>query len=89
MRHLREWRASQLFSLRALAEAAAITPRTLTDIEYGRRKPTYLTMRRISQALGVAPAEIIEFVAAMEARGACPSPGQTLPIAAQHSLALE
>lgn len=66
---LRQWRTSQLLSIRALADEAGVTPKTLTDIEYGRRVPTYETMRTISKALGVMPHDILEFEAAIQARG--------------------
>lgn len=55
-------------SIRELAIRASITPKTLTDIEYGRRKPNYDTMRAVCEALGVSPHEIHEFVATIEAR---------------------
>lgn len=74
VRHLREWRASRLMSIRDLAEAAEIAPKTLTDIEYSRRVPTFATMRRISAALGVSPHEIAEFANALRARGATDTP---------------
>jgi transcriptional regulator with XRE-family HTH domain len=66
---LRQLRTSQLLSIRELAARAGITPKTLTDIEYGRRRPTYETMRTISGALGVSAHEIREFVTAIESRG--------------------
>ena len=39
------------------------------EIENGRNLPTFRTIRRLSEALGVAPAEIAEFAAAIEERG--------------------
>lgn len=69
VKSLRQWRTSQLLSIRELAAEAGITPKTLTDIEYGRRRPTYETMRTISKALGISAHEIQEFVAAIESRG--------------------
>lgn len=56
-------------SIRELAIRASITPKTLTDIEYGRRRPNYETMRAVCEALGVSPHEIHEFVVTIEARG--------------------
>lgn len=67
---LRQWRTSQLMSIRELATRAGITAKTLTDIEYGRRKPNYETMRTICAVLGVSAHEIQEFVATIESRGA-------------------
>jgi transcriptional regulator with XRE-family HTH domain len=65
MRTLREWRIHRLLSITALADAAGITRKTLIDIEHGRRRPHYATMGKLSQALGVEPAEVMEFAAAM------------------------
>lgn len=65
---LRQLRTNQLMSIRELAIRASITPKTVTDIEYGRRRPNYETMRAICEALGVAPHEIHEFVVTIEAR---------------------
>lgn len=55
-------------SIRELAIRSGITPQTLTDIEYGRRRPNYETMRAVCEALGVSPHEIHEFVVTIEAR---------------------
>jgi len=66
---LRQWRTSQLKSIRELASDAGITAKTLTDIEYGRRHPTYGTMKMISNALNVSPHDIEEFARTIEARG--------------------
>ena len=80
-KRLREWRTTKLLSVRELAQAADITPKTLTDVEYGRRLATYATMRRISQALGVEPAEIAEFAAALASRsGLAEQPSSTGPM---------
>lgn len=65
---LRHWRTNRLLSIRELATAADITPKTLTDIEYGRRRPTYETMRAICRELNVSAHDVIEFQAALEAR---------------------
>lgn len=70
---LRQWRAQRLLSVHALAKLAEITPKTLIDLEYGRRLANYGTMRQISAALGVSPSDITEFAAALERRGALPS----------------
>jgi DNA-binding Xre family transcriptional regulator len=74
VKRLREWRTEHLLSIRELAAAAEITPKTLTDLEYGRRRATYGTMRRISQALGVEPHEIAEFAMALASRGTLRKP---------------
>jgi transcriptional regulator with XRE-family HTH domain len=69
MRTLREWRIARLMSTRALAKAASISNKTLIDIEYGRRRPHYGTVGKLSAALGVDPTEVEEFVAALEYLG--------------------
>lgn len=74
MHTLRQWRTQRLLSLHELAQAAGIAPKTLTDLEYGRRRPTYGTMRRLCAALEVTPAEVTEFAAAMEQHAAVPAP---------------
>ncbi len=73
MRTLREWRTERLWSVRELASAAGVTHKTLIQLEHGRQRPHYATMRRIAAALGVAPGDIFEFAAALAERGASPS----------------
>jgi len=58
---LREARLSQLLSIRALAEKADVSPRTIVQIEQRRTVPTLKTARKISSALGAEPREIDEF----------------------------
>ena len=58
---LREWRAEKLLSVRDLAAQAAVSTKTISQIEHGRGVPTFGTMRKISTALGVEPIEIREF----------------------------
>ena len=65
---LRQLRTHQLMSIRELAIRASITPKTVTDIEYGRRRPNDETMRALCEALRVAPHENHAFVVTMEAR---------------------
>ena len=68
MRSLRDWRIDKLLSGRELARAAGVTHKTLIDLELGRRTPTFATMRRISEVLGVAATDIAEFAASVERR---------------------
>jgi transcriptional regulator with XRE-family HTH domain len=63
---LRDVRLRRLLSVRALAKRAAVAPSTVHLIETGRRAPQLLTIYRLSQALGVDPAEIDEFRAALD-----------------------
>jgi transcriptional regulator with XRE-family HTH domain len=61
-------------SIRDLATQVGITPKTLTDLEYGRRRASYHSIRQISSVLGVPPTEISEFAATLSARGILPTP---------------
>jgi transcriptional regulator with XRE-family HTH domain len=65
MTTLREARAGRLLSIRALAERAGVAPVTVLAAERGRRRPSYGTIRRLADALGVDPAEVREFRPAM------------------------
>lgn len=69
MRTLREWRAARLLSGDALAAKAGTSNKTIVDCERGKRLPTFRTMQRLSDALGVAPEDVAEFAAAIEQRG--------------------
>lgn len=69
MQTLREWRVARLLSTRALADAAHISNKTLIEIEYGRRRPQYGTIRKLSTALNLEPTDVKEFVAAMNYLG--------------------
>ena len=69
MKTLREWRTERLQSIRELAAAAGVTHKTLIDLEHGRRRASYETMRKLSQSLGVPAGEIAEFAEAVEYRG--------------------
>lgn len=66
---LREWRVERLLSIRALAEAAGVSTKTVVQLEAGRQVPTFRTMQRITAALGVDAPEIEEFTAALDERG--------------------
>ena len=66
---LRAWRTERLWSVRDLAARAGVSTKTVVQAEYGRQRPTYATMRRIAEALGVPAAEIEEFAATLEERG--------------------
>jgi transcriptional regulator with XRE-family HTH domain len=69
LKTLREWRAAQLESSKTLAAKARVSNKTILDIEHGRSMPTFRTMRRLSEALGVDPGEVEEFAAAIKERG--------------------
>ena len=66
---LREWRIDRILSYRQLAELSGVTPKTLVDIEHGKRLAHYETIRKVSAALNVAPLDVTEFANALEERG--------------------
>lgn len=63
MQSLREWRLGQLLSIDDLAERAGVSNKTIVDIEHGRVTPKLRTMRRLTEALKVAPSDVSEFAA--------------------------
>ena len=69
MKTLREWRLNRLLSIRGLEAASGVTAKTLVDLEHGRRRPHYATMRKLCAALGVEPGEVAEFAAALDDLG--------------------
>ena len=69
MKTLREWRLNRLLSIRGLEAASGVTAKTLVDLEHGRRRPHYATMRKLCAVLGVEPGEVTEFAAALEDLG--------------------
>jgi transcriptional regulator with XRE-family HTH domain len=69
LKSLREWRAARLESSKTLAVKAGVSNKTILEIENGRNVPTFRTIRRLSEALNVDPAEVEEFAAAIEERG--------------------
>jgi transcriptional regulator with XRE-family HTH domain len=64
---LRAVRADRLLSIRALAQQAGVAPSTVYLIETGRTVPRLSVVRRLAQALDVAPASVDEFQQAIRA----------------------
>lgn len=59
---LRELRAEHMLSQQELADKAAVSKKTIVDIENGEvERPQWRTVRALSKALGVKPGEIGEF----------------------------
>jgi DNA-binding XRE family transcriptional regulator len=56
---LRTCRMMAALTQRELAERIGISPGTVCDLENGRRKAYLRTVRRLSRALDVEPAELI------------------------------
>ena len=65
-RPLRRVRLERLLSTRGLARAAGCTQATVISTERGRRQPSFETIRRLSQALGVEPTSVAEFARVIE-----------------------
>src|SRR5215210_841690 len=65
----RQARARSVMSVRELAAQAGVAPATVYQIEHGRVRPHYRSIRVLSETLGVEPMQIEEFAQAIEERG--------------------
>ena len=65
MMPLNELRRRRALSIAALAERAGVAPKTINDVERGLVVPKLRTVRRLCDALGVEPADVTEFAAAV------------------------
>jgi len=72
LRTLREWRVERLLSVRQLAQESGVTAKTIVDIEHGRRRAHFATMRGICEALHVSPREVAEFARVIDERSKDP-----------------
>lgn len=72
MPSLREMRAGRVLTVRALAERAGVSTRTIVLIEGQKSVPTFHTIQCLSRALAVEPTEVDEFRAAIQAAGQAP-----------------
>ncbi len=70
MSSFRELRLARALSQRDLAAQAGVAPKTIVDLELGRKEPHLKTIRKLSGALGVEPAEVDEFRRAIEEKAA-------------------
>ncbi len=70
MKTLRECRTDRVMSVRDLAEQAGVSTKTIVQLEYGRQRAQYKSMRAVAQALGVEVGEIAEFAEVLEQRRA-------------------
>ena len=62
---LKAWRRRRLLTVRGLAAAAGVTPKTVVELEAGRRTPHPGTVKALSAALDVQPERVTEFRRAM------------------------
>ena len=69
----RQARARSVLSVRELAARAGVAPATVYQIEHGRTRPHYRSIRVLSEALGVDPMQIVEFARVIEEGGAGPT----------------
>jgi transcriptional regulator with XRE-family HTH domain len=59
---LRRLRAENALTLRALAEISGVSSDTINKLELGRRPAHASTIRKLAQALGVEPRELMKGV---------------------------
>lgn len=69
MKTLREWRQERLMSTRDLAKAAGISDKTLIQLEHGRQRPQWRTIRALCTALGITARDVSEFAAVLDEPG--------------------
>ena len=58
--HIRAARERAVLNQGELAHAAGISRSSLSMIENGRKQPRMTTIRKIAQALGVPPGELVD-----------------------------
>ena len=59
-KRLQELRVEQALSLRTLAERSGVTYDTINKLELGRRPAHASTIRKLADALGVEPRELMK-----------------------------
>jgi transcriptional regulator with XRE-family HTH domain len=57
---LRKLRVEQALTLRALAERSGVTYDTINKLELGQRPARLSTIRKLAEALGAEPRELME-----------------------------
>ena len=60
VKHLAEWRRRRMLTVRALADLTDLSKTTINLIETGQRTPQFDTIKKLSAALEVEPAQIAE-----------------------------
>lgn len=56
---LKKLREARYISQADLAEKAKLSKTTIVQLELGRVKPSFRTIRKLAEALGVEPAELL------------------------------
>ena len=69
----RQARARSVLSIRELAARAGVAPATVYQIEHGRTRPHYRSIRVLIEALGIDPMQIVEFARVIEEGGTFPT----------------
>jgi transcriptional regulator with XRE-family HTH domain len=64
---LRGWRTYRLLTIRELAKLARVAPSTSYLAEHGRGVPALRSIRKLAEALSVAPEQVTEFQRALDA----------------------
>jgi transcriptional regulator with XRE-family HTH domain len=59
-KRLRELRVQRALSLRALGEMSSVTFATINNLENGNRPARLATIRKLAEALGVEPKELMK-----------------------------
>jgi transcriptional regulator with XRE-family HTH domain len=57
---IRELRVQRALSLRALGERSGVTFATINNLENGRRPARLVTIRKLAEALGVEPRDLMK-----------------------------
>ncbi len=64
-RTLKQARTARMLTVRGLAEKAGVSLAAVHEVETGKRRPRFGTIKRLSAALGVEPESIAEFRAVL------------------------
>ena len=67
---LRQLREAKVLSQRELAEKSGVSPTTIINIETGKIRPHPSTLRKLAEALGVAPEELAGHLKSGEGKAA-------------------
>ncbi len=65
IRTLKQARTARMLTVRGLAAAAGVSLAAVHEVETGKRRPRFGTIKRLSDALGVAPESVSEFRAVL------------------------
>jgi transcriptional regulator with XRE-family HTH domain len=59
---LKHWRLANTMTVRDLAARSGVNHSAISEIERGLRAPHPTTIRKLAEALGIAPADLLEDV---------------------------